>query len=151
MFCLVPGNPNFLNKDDGRRYSVYQPQPQPFTNGFPFAAQFRDQVMNKTKRQTFRRVNSHEHFPRQGESIVGWIEHSNNSAELILNETITMVQHLHIDFGDRYPIYVDGHPLTRSGREAFSKAEGFETYLSMYEFIYNQYGLRPINGVVIHW
>lgn len=143
--------PYLVLASSSQALNMFQPIPQPFTNGFAFASQFRDQVMNKTKRQTFRRVNPKEHIPQPGESIVGWVEKSNGSAELILNETITMVQTLHIDFGERDPIYVDGHPLTRSGREQFSLAEGFETYLSMYEFIYNQYGLRPVSGVVIHW
>ena len=129
----------------------YQPIPQPFTNGFAFASQFRDQVMDKTKRQTFRRVNPKEHIPQPGESIVGWVEKSNGSAELILNETITMAQTLHIDFGERDPIYVDGHPLTRSAREIFAAAEGFKSYLDLCEFVYDQYGLRPFNGVIIHW
>lgn len=121
-------------------------------NGYEFRAGFELDILQGRKLQTFRKLRQGEHMPIPGERIVGWIPGKQPDAvRLVLDTPIIDVQTIYMDFGVTDPIFVAGHALTRSEREAFSKAEGFPTYQKMCEFIFDQYGHLPFRGVLIKW
>jgi len=120
-------------------------------HGYEFRPAFRQMILSGEKRQTFRPLRLGQSSPLVGERIVGWVDKANGKADLILDEEITLVQKLHLDFTAPDPLWINNKTLNRDERESFALKDGFRNYRQLANFIISVYGMHAWDGVVIHW
>jgi len=116
-----------------------------------FKPRFAALVAEGKKLQTVRPIP--HRMPKPGDllSLREWCGAPYRSKQRVIREAVVeSVRRVTINYGFVQSIEIDGTWLTNAEEDAFAVADGFASFLDMFEWFSENHGL-PFKGIVIAW
>ena len=115
-----------------------------------FKRQFSLAVERGDKHQTIRRHRKDGKRMEPGDVLKLYTGLRTKDARLLRTATVARCRSVRIDFEDD-SVVIDGQKLAWADKIEFAKADGFDSWLAMRQFFFDQYGGGTFEGFCVEW